>query len=339
MFNSLILSCLVSLISIGSSFTNIESDDLVVSFDNAVDSTDDVVSDVVFDCVSSSIERSYYAWSSADTFFNYSNLFNFSFNKCFVTDEFSTTTIPALDIGNGNICILLGGYAISSGTVSTVGLRGSRNFGDYSIYFPILSNENGIYNNLSYIFFGVNSFEFINEFYVVCYGTNELTSIGGAGEIANYTCGFTIDYLDYISSNIVFSREFEYHGSLDFSNSTLSYDRYIYNRLFSFSTGNLDYNDSNINICLMRKNDAYETGYSEGYNVGFSTGFDEGVSNAPANRNYTFLSLLGAIADTPVLMIKSLFNFELFGTSMYIAVMSLITGLILLFLVRKFIKL
>lgn len=79
-------------------------------------------------------------------------------------------------------------------------------------------------------------------------------------------------------------------------------------------------------------NNGKEDGYNTGYGEGYSAGFNDGSSN-PSH----LLNLFSGIADTPVLMIRSLFSFQLFGIPMYTAVFSLITLLILIFILRKFI--
>ena len=52
----------------------------------------------------------------------------------------------------------------------------------------------------------------------------------------------------------------------------------------------------------------------------------------------TFTGLFGAIADTPIIMLRSLFNFDLFGMNMFIIIMSLITGIIVIYVVKKVVK-
>ena len=84
------------------------------------------------------------------------------------------------------------------------------------------------------------------------------------------------------------------------------------------------------------KNDGYQNGLSVGNQQGYQTGYADGL--AFATQNSTFNSLFGAIADTPVIFLRSLFNFDLFGMNMFIIIMSLITGLIVIYIVKKCIK-
>ena len=78
--------------------------------------------------------------------------------------------------------------------------------------------------------------------------------------------------------------------------------------------------------------DAYTNGYNNGYDNGRQVGFNEGVESA---ETYTFSNLFGSIADTPIIVVRSLFDFDLFVTSMLTVVLSLFTALILFYLLRK----
>lgn len=73
--------------------------------------------------------------------------------------------------------------------------------------------------------------------------------------------------------------------------------------------------------------DGVNTGYWNGYAVGYSEG-----STAPT---YTFGELFGSIADTPVLIVRGLFDFDFFGINLMTVVLSMFTALIALFIVRK----
>lgn len=76
--------------------------------------------------------------------------------------------------------------------------------------------------------------------------------------------------------------------------------------------------------------DGTSAGYSDGYGVGYNAGLNaQGV-------NANFLSLFGAIADTPVYIIRSLFSFDIFGTTALTIFMSLLTVIIVVHFVRKY---
>lgn len=84
----------------------------------------------------------------------------------------------------------------------------------------------------------------------------------------------------------------------------------------------------------------YSTGNSEGYTQGFSVGssqgYQEGYSAGVNTRNdYTFLTLFGAIADTPIMILRNLLGFEIFGVSAMSILMTMLTGSIALFIFRK----
>lgn len=91
-------------------------------------------------------------------------------------------------------------------------------------------------------------------------------------------------------------------------------------------------------------NTGYDTGYNTGYDIGLNAGYDNGYNQGYENgktdgistaNDYTFLGLFGAVADTPVMMIRSLFNFDFFGVNLLTVVLSLFTGVILFYLLRK----
>lgn len=103
----------------------------------------------------------------------------------------------------------------------------------------------------------------------------------------------------------------------------------------------------------MRLNFTYFTNYNQGYDDGKTyvlthlsdfnlytqsqyltygqIRYNLGVSQG----NYGFMNLFGAIADTPVIMIRNLFSFDLFGMSALTIFMSLLTGLIVIHFIRK----
>lgn len=111
---------------------------------------------------------------------------------------------------------------------------------------------------------------------------------------------------------------------------------YVLNDLDTFNAYQEGYLDG--------RHEGYDEGYSEGKSDGLSEGEDigfshgkevgiqEGVNQA---HTYTFANLFGAIADTPVLIVRSLFNFDFFGVNMLYVVLSLFTALILFFILRK----
>lgn len=79
--------------------------------------------------------------------------------------------------------------------------------------------------------------------------------------------------------------------------------------------------------------DGYQSGTKDGYDEGYTVGRNDGLN---ISQQGTFKNLLGAIADTPVRMLFSLFSFDLFGTSMIVVVLSFLTGIIVIKIVKKF---
>lgn len=83
----------------------------------------------------------------------------------------------------------------------------------------------------------------------------------------------------------------------------------------------------------------FNAGFQQGYNQGRSDGYGQGYSDGVATANQGgFLSLFNAIADTPLRFLYGLFSFDLFGTSMLIIILSLLTGIVLFGIVKKFWK-
>lgn len=81
----------------------------------------------------------------------------------------------------------------------------------------------------------------------------------------------------------------------------------------------------------------YQTGYDTGYTEGYSTGKQAGIIEGQNQTNTSVYSLAGAIIDTPIMFLRSLFDYELFGISIYVAILSMITLVIAIWVVRKFI--
>lgn len=84
---------------------------------------------------------------------------------------------------------------------------------------------------------------------------------------------------------------------------------------------------------IARQDEIYQSGYDTGYTNGYSIGYDAGARSGNTN----IMSIMGAIVDTPILILRSLFDYELFGSSIYIVMLSLVTMCAVIWLVRKFI--
>lgn len=112
-----------------------------------------------------------------------------------------------------------------------------------------------------------------------------------------------------------------------------------YNSIFQLTS--YDMNDVNYqNIYTQGYNDGYNqgntSGYSNGSQDGYNTGYQDGhTAGITESNQYNFTTLFGAIADTPVLIVRNLFDFDFFGINLLTVVLSLFTGLILFYLLRK----
>lgn len=96
-------------------------------------------------------------------------------------------------------------------------------------------------------------------------------------------------------------------------------------------------------------NDGYNDGRTEGIEIGYQNaydqyytsryqqGYNDGYTAGSTGNQYTFARLFGAIADTPIMIIRNLLGFDVFGVSAMTILMSMITGCIAIFLIRKFI--
>lgn len=120
----------------------------------------------------------------------------------------------------------------------------------------------------------------------------------------------TVDFKIFVSSNSSY-------------NLYLSFNIYSRDANYSYDNG---YNNGYI--------DGYNTGLDEGTSTGYTNGYAEGLNNS----NYTFTQLFASIADTPILMFRRLFNFDLFGTSLITIFLSLFTALIVFGLIKRFFK-
>ena len=82
-------------------------------------------------------------------------------------------------------------------------------------------------------------------------------------------------------------------------------------------------------------NNGYNDGYNNGYNTGKTDGYTQGYNTALAGHDFSFTNLFASISDTPILMIRRLFGFEIFGTSVMAIFMSLFTALIVIKVLKK----
>lgn len=202
--------------------------------------------------------------------------------------------------------------------ISFFGLENKNNFGIGYSYtnMPVFAD----YDNVNYFYLENGSF----------YSTKETYNFSTDDEFP-----YNNDYLNGTINDIYYKR-------------TLSFDEYAINGgtyyFGDFARGN---DDENYKCFIDRTplisndysrgyNEGYQVGYRDGNNVGYENGYRNGVNDTYATDN-SFFHLFGAIADTPILMLRSLFDFDLFGVNVLVAVLSLLTAIITAWVIRKFI--
>ena len=166
-----------------------------------------------------------------------------------------------------------------------------------------------------------------------------------------------IKYEDHPNNVLVtsFNTPYEYRGdnlTID-DNTYYVFRNYRYSPLITTSYSSLDdiyYDNINDYLFYSRVHVSYNTtssygdGYNDGYNVGYGEGHSTGYTSG-YNTGYTAgqqstsrgRNLFLSIADTPMLMLRSLFNFDFFVVNFFIIVIGLLTMLFVIYLVKKFI--
>lgn len=82
-------------------------------------------------------------------------------------------------------------------------------------------------------------------------------------------------------------------------------------------------------------NEGYGSGYQDGKADGYNDGYSQGVATAEQGD---FMHLFNSIADTPLRFLYGLFSFDLFGTSMLVIILTLLTAIVLFGVIKKFWK-
>lgn len=94
-----------------------------------------------------------------------------------------------------------------------------------------------------------------------------------------------------------------------------------------YNEGKIDgYND-------FRNTDEYQNDIDNAYESGKNHGYYEGLHT----QTYTFTQLFGAIADTPIMILSNLLGFDVFGVSALSIVMTMLTGCIVFYLIKRII--
>ena len=94
---------------------------------------------------------------------------------------------------------------------------------------------------------------------------------------------------------------------------------------------NQGYDDGYTQGTFVSFQDSYDNGYNDGYRTGYAVGKNDGINIS----GYNFTSLFASISDTPILMIRRLFGFEIFGTSVMAIFMSLFTALVVIKVIKR----
>lgn len=164
--------------------------------------------------------------------------------------------------------------------------------------------------------------------------------------VSNFGGNDTFGFTDHFGSMYPLNNSYKYVGG----NFSLVYQLTNYDDqpTFHFAIGSYMMDDPNY---FSTYQNGYNTGYTEGHTNGYQEGLNASTQTAydsgfEAGKQYgitlggqaTFTGLFGAIADTPIIMLRSLFNFDLFGMNMFIIIMSLLTGIIVIYVAKKVIK-
>ena len=100
-------------------------------------------------------------------------------------------------------------------------------------------------------------------------------------------------------------------------------------------------------------NNPYYQGYNNGYDIGYSNGIDAGkeieqpliynagynagILYATDNNDNSLVGMVGAVATTPVTLLTTIFNFEFLGINIAGFILSIITLLVVIWLIKRFI--
>ena len=140
-------------------------------------------------------------------------------------------------------------------------------------------------------------------------------------------------YIDgYITNTTITEYSYPNNETDNYKYAQVLYYGYIVN------SATYDITNDLINVLDSTYQDGYESGKIDGAIIGYNNGYTRGFADGQATgQNATFMGLFTSVADTPVIIIRSLFDFSLFGQDMLPVILSLLTGIILINVIRKFI--
>lgn len=170
----------------------------------------------------------------------------------------------------------------------------------------------------------------------VCYG-----EFGTNVHYVKSSFGYNADGVQYFNwfgfNDISQSPKTYVNGAITSQDFYLTFKYYNYFICFE-NTWNNGHMTFSFNVNLVKYENltsSYATGFNDGYTLGYKDGYSIGLSTA---QQGTFHGLFNSIADTPLRFLYGLFNFDLFGTSMLVIILSLLTGIVVFGLVKKFWK-
>lgn len=89
---------------------------------------------------------------------------------------------------------------------------------------------------------------------------------------------------------------------------------------------------------LSGKNEGYNNGYTKGFELGKKKGYELGLIDGNVTENSILLSMFLGLANIPINILTSIFNFDLFGINLFSALTSLLSIGLVIFVIRKFFK-
>lgn len=215
-----------------------------------------------------------------------------------------------------------------------------------------------IYDRLFDISYVDGNITYTGTFFAFGYNSNELMVLSN---FHNCNVFFQLSYRNEDTDNLVHYLPFNYSyftaDRLDetYTNSNLSPNDSIYYecRFYLLNASTYD------NIVVADGTTAYENsgegqynagyeigfdsgyntgktdGYTDGYNAGKTDGYTQGYNTALNTHDFSFTNLFASISDTPILMIRRMFSFGIFGVSAISILLSLFTCLIFIKIIKK----
>jgi len=159
--------------------------------------------------------------------------------------------------------------------------------------------------------------ELVYDFTLIHFDNNSQNNIDGY-----YTWSFTYSLYDRHADAIDFQQLL---GPYDYNERTLPYQGWYLNSYLvcSFYMRNVylaDYLEA-------AEDDTYDIGYQDGY----ENGYTDGQTNTGSNQ---FQKLLGVIIDTPIVYLRKMFGYELFGVNLFMALTTIVSLLVALSIFR-----